>query len=292
MQHAFTRGQLFHYTTKERAIEYIFHGMTIRMGSMRATNDPRETDPWFFGWIMDDNESGPDGEDFFEVNRKIDEILKRSCLVACFTGDAPDPHPEFDPDLYAREDLGLQGYEHDRMWAQYVGNHAGVCILFDRDELVRRMEEHFRGRPGRLLHGPVDYDSEIDLRNSPFYELSWKEMRQMGVEAYARQHGERFARQLYMTKSPDWVSEQEYRFVWIGEGEDEDEAEYVPIKGCVSAVCLGARFPEVYETNMRAIKERLGIDVYKIHYSYGKLRILPVGWDPPAPQENTSPTPA
>lgn len=275
MLHAFTRRQLFHYTTKETAIEKIFPDMTIRMGSMRATNDPRETDPWFFGWVIEEGEPDP-GHEFFAINHKIDETLKKSCLIACFTEDAPDPNPDIDPDLYVREDLGLQGYEHDRMWAQYAGNHTGVCIFFDRNKLKRRMEEHFRGRPGSLLHDSVDYVLKIDPGNSPFYELSWKEIRQVGPEVYARRHRDKFARQLYLTKNPDWISEQEHRFVWIDDSDHGNEVEYVPIEGCVSAVCLGARFPEVYEVNIQAIKERLGIDIHRVRYSYGRLQILPV----------------
>lgn len=276
MLHAFTREQLFHYTTKETAIEKIFPNMTIRMGSMRATNDPRETDPWFFSWVMEEGEPDP-GHEFFAINRRIDETLKRSCLITCLTEDATDLRPEVDPDLYLREDLGPQGYEHDRMWAQYAGNHTGVCIFFNRTKLTQKIEEHFRGSPGRLLYGSVAYVPKFEFRrNSPFYELSWKEVRRMGAEAYARQHRDIFAQQLYLTKNPDWASEQEYRFVWIDDGEDEKEAIYVPIDGCVTTICLGARFPKVYEDNMRAIQERLGINLAKISYSYGSLSILPV----------------
>lgn len=250
--------------------------MTIRMGPTTATNDPRETDPWFFGMTLKGVENGPTDEEFFAINREIDRILKNSCLISCFTEDAPDPSPELDPDLYHKEYLGPQGYEHDRMWAQYAGNHTGVCIFFDREGLTRSMEEHFRDRPGRLLHGPVDYVSEIDPHRSPFYELSYAEMRRVGTETYAKRHRQAFARQLYLTKNPDWANEQEYRFVWIGEGEEEaGAADYVPIEGCVRALCLGAHFPEVYKVNVRAISERLGIDSYRIYYSYGKLSIVP-----------------
>lgn len=278
MLHAYTRNFLFHYTTKERAIENIFHNMSIRMGAMKATNDPRETDPWFFGMTIENEETSPSGEGFLEINRNIDRILKTSCLIACFTQDQPDLHPTLgDPDRYVRSDLGPQGYEHDRMWAQYAGNHTGVCIFFDRKKLTQRMEEHFRDQPGRLLHGPVDYISEIDPRSSPFYELSYDEMRRIGVEAYARRHRETFARQLYLTKNPDWSSEQEYRFVWIGEdNENEIEVKYVSIEGCVSAVCLGAHFPKVYGVNIKAIKEKLNIDIHQIRYMYGKSGIFPV----------------
>lgn len=288
MLHSYTRGLLFHYTTKERAIENIFSSMTLRMGSMKATNDPRETEPWFFGMSVENEEVAPSGEEFMDVTRKIDRLLKRSCLIACLTQDAPDPRPELgDPDYYVRFDLGLQGYEHDRMWAQYAGNHTGLCLFFDREKLVGKMEKHFRNRNGLLLHGPVDYVSQITPPNSPFHELSYDEIERIGVEAYTRQHRERFARQLYFTKNPDWASEQEYRFVWLGEDEkEESEAEYVSIQDCVSAICVGTHFPEVYKLNVRDIKDRQEIRAYRIQYAYGKLIIGP------AFPEDLAPTPA
>jgi hypothetical protein len=277
MLHSYTRKVLFHYTTKEVAIERILHNLTIKLGSIKRTNDLRETDPWTFGMIIEDNSIAPSGEESLEITKKIDENLKQSILIACFTQDQPDLWPERgDPDKYVREDLGPQGYEHDRMWAQYAGNHTGVCIFFDREELTRRIEQHFSGRDGRLLHGPVSYvPGRVDPRNSPFDELSYDEIQRLGVGAYARQHRERFANQLYLTKNLDWASEQEYRFVWVGDNE-ENKPEFVSIEGCINAVCLGGRFPEAYKVNVQTIKDSLDIELYQICYLYGMLQILPL----------------
>ncbi len=142
------------------------------------------------------------------------------------------------------------------MWAQYAGNHTGVCIFFDRARLTQRMEEHFKNR-GRLLHGAVSYDSGRMPRDNPF-ELSYDEIHRVGVGAFAKEHRRKYARQLYLTKNPDWASEQEYRYVWIDEDDEcQDDAEYVSIKGCIARVCLGNRFPEVYEINMRSLKNQI-----------------------------------
>jgi len=115
----------------------------------------------------------------------------------------------------------------------------------------------------------------MDVHRSPFYELSYDEINRIGTKAYAKRHRKIFARQLYLTKNPDWVSEQEYRFVWIG-GEETDVAEYVSIEGCVNAICLGTRFPDVYGINVREIRDSLGIAVYQVSYMYGKIQILPL----------------
>jgi len=173
--HAYTRNLLFHYTSRERAVENIFRNMTIRMGPLLGTNDPRETAPWGFSMTLENEGIGPSGERFLEINREIDRNLKNSCRIVCFSEDSPDLNPGLGhPDHYVRDDLGPQGYAHDRMWAQYAGNHTGVCIFFDRARLTQRMEEHFKNR-GRLLHGAVSYDSGRMPRDNPF-ELSYDEI--------------------------------------------------------------------------------------------------------------------
>lgn len=262
------------------------------MGPMKGTNDPRETDPWFFGMVIEDEENGPSNEEFFEASQQISRFLKDSCRIVCFSEDVPDLYPERgDPDRYCRDDLGFQGYEHDRMWAQYAANNTGVCIFFERQKLEQRMEEHFRGRPGRLLYGSVNYTSIYDPRDSPFHELSWEQIRHLGIEKFTKQHRETFARQLYLTKNPDWANEQEYRYVWIeGDEDHEDDAEFISIDGCITAVCLGAHFPECYLNEIKAIKNQLGIDFYQIKYINGKLSIVPAFIDPPPLKEEFSPS--
>ncbi len=85
MLHAYTRNLLFHYTTKERAIENILHDMTLRMGSMKATNDPRETDPWFFGFTVEDEEIAPSGEEFLKATRETSPTNTRHIAGATLT---------------------------------------------------------------------------------------------------------------------------------------------------------------------------------------------------------------
>ncbi len=73
--HAYTRNLLFHYTSRERAVENIFRNMTIRMGPLLGTNDPRETAPWGFSMTLENEGIGPSGERFLEINREIDRNL-------------------------------------------------------------------------------------------------------------------------------------------------------------------------------------------------------------------------
>lgn len=255
---------------------------------MTSTNDPRETDPWFFGMTVEDEENGPTSEEFFEASRTIDRILKGSCKLVCLSQDMPDPDPtRGDPDDFHRPEL-VQGYAHDRMWAQYAENHMGVCIFFDREKLTQRLEEHFRNRRGCLMHGPVAYLSGYDLRGAAF-DVSWEEIRRLGIEAYAEQHREAFARQLYLTKNPDWANEQEYRYIWIeGDVQRQGNEELIEVGGCISAICLGAHFLDEQLAEVEDIRKRLGLKVHRIWYRNGMMTVAPAFSDPP--REETPPT--
>ncbi len=111
--------------------------MTIRMGPLINMNDPRETEPWLLGWNFEDQqlftELANDASKRDALSRDINERLKKGCNLLCLTEDRP---------LEGQVDI-VQGFAHDRMWAQYADNHTGICIFFDKEKLTARMKEHF-----------------------------------------------------------------------------------------------------------------------------------------------------
>ncbi|HYO51692.1 MAG TPA: hypothetical protein VEU50_02745, partial [Archangium sp.] len=102
LRHSYTKNLLFHYTTKEKAIEYIFRTMTIRLGSTATANDPRESDPLFFGFSIENEEVTPNHEELLDTQNRINKTLKKTCLIACFSEDKPDLNPHIDPERYHR----------------------------------------------------------------------------------------------------------------------------------------------------------------------------------------------
>ncbi len=239
---------------------------------------------------MGDIEVAPSPEEWAELDQQIDTLLRRRGRIACFTQESfvfPPGMSMIDVEV-GFHSLGIPGYAHDRMWAQYADNHKGVCLVFDRAKLVERMQNHFgerlRAGKGVLIHGPVEYIH--DQLYYPSRSLSHDELHQMGVEDYVKSHRERFARQLYLTKTGDWANEQEYRFVWI-DGEDREDPEFVSIEGCLAEICTGARFPEPYHVNMRQVMERLGIEVHAVRSWNGRLNKYPMFYEPPPPPAPT-----
>ncbi len=282
-EHLYTRRLLFHYTKTKTALEHIFPSMKIRMSSMRAMNDQWESSPWRMN-VMGDWRTHDHARLTTEVQQAVDKYLKSAVRLVCFSEDQPDEHPEFGIDEYGREDL-IKGWEHDRMWAQYAENHTGICLFFDRDKLHRRMEEHFSGG-GTLVHGAMAYlDNRVRNYEEPLRRLDFDPLERYynpsvdgEIEAYVKQFRSAYWPHLYLLKDPDWQSEQEYRYVWMGEEVPLTDAEDISIEGCLTAICLGASFPKAYEINIRDVSDRTGAQVLRIWYPDRRIFIVPA-WE-------------
>lgn len=294
--HPYTRQVLFHYTKAKTALEHIFPSMTMRLGSMQAMNDQWESSPWRMNvmgdWRTDEHQKLSEN-----VQPAVSLYLKSTVRLVCFSQDQPDEHPEYSIDGYAREDL-IKGWEHDRMWAQYAENHTGICLFFDREKLHRCMEKHFGAR-GMLVHGAMNYlDDRVRNYEEPLRRLGFDPLDRYynpatdgEIEEYVKRFRANYWPHLYLLKDPDWQSEQEYRYVWIGDEEPATDAEYVSIEGSLTAICLGASFPKVYEINVGDVSERTGAQVFRIWYPDRRIFIVPAWDDERFQQEIILPTP-
>jgi len=256
---------LYHYTKRETAIEKIFLDGTIRMGRLTLTNDPQESAVGHFAIGTNTDEE----VDLWAVLNRCKYLTTQPVRLACFTQD------EHDPQIAA----GLRGFEHDRMWAQYAGQHTGVCIEFDMGRLTASVYEHFRKRmeagKGQLIHGSVQYVNKFSLGNGLYFAMPVGET---SDEAIKRKRNE-YAEQRYLRKSIDWISEQEYRFVWIDADDDYDaDGDFVSIQGCVKSVFLGTLFPKPYRIIIKEICEAYGIKPFQMTYDAGHQQFVPLSW--------------
>lgn len=258
---------LYHYTTKERALENIFPDMRMRMGPLRGMADPRERGAIMAtagGVITEKGRKVSDSEIARAVNRNIKDV----CRVACFSHEKGYK----DIERSARVTDSDRGWGHDRMWDQYAGHHTGICLVFDKAKLLSAMEDHFAGR-GTLLYGPIIYELfETSAPDAPApYTIPPGEIGDIGLDEHIRRHRKTYAQHFYFVKNPDWSSENEYRFVWLGDDESCPPEEFVSIEGCLRAVCVGAYFPAPYRRNVADFGTAHNIGMYEIWYSAGGL---------------------
>lgn len=248
--------KLFHYTSREAALEHILPTGRLRFGRLPRTNDPREFAPvWpaIAGRVDDDDDQMTTGSPF-ELIEEANELLRGSVHVLCFTEDRPSP---VSSGRYGN------GPCRARMWAQYAGNHTGVCLCFDGSRLDRAAIDQFKTTPARsLIRGPVVYAEEDEY---PHLTLLQPEAG-LDLRAFIESMVEQKANELFFTKDWDWKSETEYRFLLRGTTEEE---EFMDVRDALEAVIVGPRFHPVYKPGVYKLCKELQVEALEIQWEMG-----------------------
>jgi hypothetical protein len=253
--------KLFHYTKRETALEHILPTGRLRFGTLPRTNDPREFTPvWFSiaGFVPDDGDLT--ARNPFDLIEEASALLRESVHVLCFTEDRPSRH---ESGRYGN------GPCRARMWAQYAGNHTGVCLCFDGDRLIDAALDQFKTTPGRsLMHSQVTYATEGDYPHMPTLLQPEAEQDLRGfIESMVRSR----PREFFFTKDWDWASETEYRFLLRG---DTEEEEFIDVRGALEAVIIGPRFHPVYRPGVWKLCQELEVEALEIQWEMGPPMVV------------------
>lgn len=221
---------LFHYTSTEAFLAHILPTRLLRFSSFARLNDPRESKAW--SWSVSDDAGVVDSPyfDFYGLQQRMDGFIRRRAKLLCLTQDEDDN---------ARASIWHygRGFAHPSLWDRYAGNHSGVCLALDKQQLVEDVEGQLGGRGG-IWHGPVEY-ANAPTGEIEAFDLRTTTLRDLGEEGAARRQVERFRRELFFTKAMDWAPESEYRCLLLDHGQDDV---YLDIRRCLRGVLFGSEF--------------------------------------------------
>lgn len=189
-------GTLYHYTTA-KAAKSILRSMRLKLSAPDSFNDPCDCSLYDLPL-----------RDFPEEDLESDWSKIR---VLCFTRN------------YKVGSNIRYGYQHPRMWAQYADDNRGVCIAIDKKSFLQENATYLKNKWHKF--SPVSY-SFLPSRYLSEYALKHKNF---GYKV------EKFAADLFFSKSSDWRDEREYRFVGI------DVPDYLSIKNSTSFIVLGSK---------------------------------------------------
>lgn len=232
----------FHFTTAETAFEFILPDRLLRLSPHQALRDPLEYKEWEFGefggahWTANlDEEQAL--QTLAEATKALNAI-RRQVKVLAFTVDPPGYEKVGKDRLFGR------GYASARMWEHYAENHAGVCLVFDRDKLDAELRDQLTHRhrplPGMsktLFGGAVKYTTAGWAGAGARSLLLTEEIAR--PEAAGAQF-EAHAQEMLFLKTKDWATEYEYRYAAVTPGHEFD---YVQFGDSLKAVIVGVRFP-------------------------------------------------
>jgi len=251
---------VYHYTHSETALEFILPSMAIRFNPFKHVNDPRESKVWDFKF----KESG--FEKLMEsmiLPKKASDYAKNTTLMFCCSRDDQDLKAG-DRDYWLR-----RGFCLSRMWAQYGGNHTGVCLVFDKKLFQETVINQIGSN--RVYHGYVIYSNlpptikaTKDL-SFPFI-LSHSEIEEFGLEAVVDKHLHRFHREIFFHKHLNWRDEFEYR--WVIRNSSGDPIE-INVGDSLKAVILGLDCSKVFLSSFCDLCCKQGVGVYCSLWSNG-----------------------
>ncbi len=249
---------LYHYTSYTTALEYIFPQRTLRINSYTNMNDPRESKKWRFNISF--SKEKPDYITVNEIQEKLNSYLKTKTKVLCFAKD----------NLNLNEiEFMTRGYLHPRMWAQYGGNHKGLCLMFDKSKLAKIIDDNL-SQKGDIYQDAVRYGK---FSINPFH-VDYDELKTLGYEKFIKKHIKENFQELYFEKMLDWKDECEYRWVLISD--ENSDYEYVQYLDSLEAIILGVDFPPVYETIIEKYSKKYNINVVRMDWYNGKPSVIPV----------------
>ncbi len=230
---------VYHYTKARTALDYIIRYNTLRLSVFSKTNDPRESTTWRFNMGSLSRAGHPLLEKYGaadRVSKLMSGPLQKAARVACFCSDAPELTGEPTADIY------LRGLAKPRMWAQYGQDHRGVCLVFDRNKLLKAMSAGFRALPNSifLVWSPVAYSNHrlVPPLHEHEFSVTAEDLAEHGLEQYPWAHLRRYWRRLFFEKAIDWSGETEWRIVGFTKSKGPLD---LPIGDSLAAVIHGAR---------------------------------------------------
>lgn len=274
------RGQFyFHFTTAEAAFEFILPDGLLRLSPHSILRDPLEYKDWEFGefagayWAKNMGE-GVALRALAEATDALNEVRKCTKVLA-LTVDPPGYDGGGSEAYFGR------GYASARMWEHYADNHAGVCLVFDRQALDHALRDQLTrqdpipGMTQTLFDGPVTYlpAGRAGAGSARGLSLSGE----IDHREKAARHFEAHVEDLLFLKTKDWESEFEHRYALVSAGQDYD---YVAFGEALEAVIVGERFPMWQSASAIQLCKESGADPKQLTFTKDAPFVVPlVPWE-------------
>ncbi|HPE10614.1 MAG TPA: DUF2971 domain-containing protein [Saprospiraceae bacterium] len=252
---------LFHYTSMQKALEYILPNQILRLSPPSNTDDPQEYNSWLIGllgWSLPEDIL----EVWSETATKFNQRIKKNTFLSCFCSNLIQ-----DPGEDSPKPENALGYKKSRMWSQYGDHHRGVCLAFSRQSLIQLVEESGK----QSWCSPVEYKQNGMDPNALIF--NGNDLVNKGVEQSIDEHLSRHSSSIFFTKDIDYCNESEYRIV-ICEADANEGYFDLGISDALKGIILGDRFNEVYIPSVTSVSH--GYPIRKLKWNKGDYLPVPL----------------
>jgi hypothetical protein len=227
-----------HYTRAETAFAAILPTGKLLMNPYSKMRDPYENQRPFFRSLSGGGDDRETKERlYWALQHQVSLSREKYSLLALTQGDARPGNIIEKPFRYP--------WSRARMWEQYAENHAGACLVFDREELLDAVRQNLE-RHGSFWEGPVNY-TVGGFAASEAGTVTFDQFREGALEDDVRRHVQAHYEDFFFLKTQDWESEFEYRFVFeraVEGGKYIPRFNYVSYDKALRSIIVGEKFPD------------------------------------------------
>ena len=264
-----TNQYLYHYTTMEKAYN-ILCSNELWFSDLTSTNDMFEQKVKIsFKDVKKLHSEKDESIEYRATVAKINEVRKymdrsrTSIKLLCFSRDVEFStlndqsaytklQESLTSDLRAINVIG-RGFSLPRMWAQYASDNKGVCFIFNKNKILRKVK--------RLGHSFMSGNVEYHPLYSPY---------RMPVDEFNKTYELRYD---LFSKLSDWSSENEYRII-LTNNIGEKTVKLKNIREAIEGIVFGANTDDANTTIINLLGKEYELDIRKIVYDDIITRIV------------------
>lgn len=264
------QGLLYHYSSAEAVLKGILPARTLRLSPYGAMRDPLEYHelPRLVRYASaETGDSSPARMPLADAQETLAALRARMRILS-LTEDVSDGYEDPTVKTFGR------GYARPRMWENYAGQHRGVCLCFDRNQLTGGEFRRELQDLGGTNIGPVKYTAGgfVADRARLLPDIPDDERAPGLIFGHLEEHNAAF----WFLKLLDWETEYEFRFVLFpGAGHGADPVD-VGFGSCLKAIVLGSAFPSRHLRMITAQAAGLEVPLCRLDWSSGRPSVEPV----------------
>lgn len=263
-----TSKYIYHYTSVETLVKYILPQKQLLFSPINISNDPEESKYHFMQAFDDDGKLEEYMEKHFTFTFDISKEIIRNVKTICFSQDSNVP---FIVDMC----MG-KGYAKPRMWAQYANNSTGVCLAFNKENIIVNFSNQYENF--QHFSGNVSYGNQLTYisKHQNAQTLLSSELQAKAIEEIAASKINEYFELYYFSKHIDWQTENEFRLVIKPENTGTKQ-NYLHIDGALKKIILGNNFDKtiipsvkILSSNFEHKPEIIPFYHNKNNYTFGK----------------------
>ena len=253
---------LFHYTSYFKALS-ILESNSLWAGQLSRMNDPLEFRPVGQSFSWSGNVSN--GKIFSKMMELAEANRKRNNSIRLLSFSIDDFH--FNDDVFEKQvvfnNMLNHGWARTRMWAQYGDCHKGVCLVFEKNKLLEATKKYSEIK---TYSNKIEYTNDMSEFQEAF-DLGFT------TEDFKSDHSKAFMqddkRKFLFQKCDDFMSEQEFRCLFISDSFNKDKPFVFDYKDSLVGVIISDCFDSLNLPALKNLADDKKLPIFRLMWQYG-----------------------